>query len=259
MNVYEKKVLDTAVVAGHILLENGAEISRVEETMERITKAYGVESGNYFVLSSGIFTTAGSELGDGFANVKYIPLSSAKLDKVVAVNQLSREISEGAYTVEEARIRLSEIQAMKGKPKWAQILAAALGSGCFCALFGGDIFDSITAFLVGLILYIFVLNIGTVHLSKIVANLSGGAIVSLLAILLYQLGLGHHFEYVIIGSIIPLIPGMSFTNGIRDIANGDYLAGLVRMIDALLITFSAAMGVGLVLGIYNQITGGVLL
>ena len=52
---------------------------------------------------------------------------------------------------------------------------------------------------------------------------------------------------------------MSFTNGIRDIANGDYLAGLVRMIDALLITFSAAMGVGLVLGIYNQITGGVLL
>src|SRR5699024_5355037 len=118
-----------------------------------------------------------------------------------------------------------------------QILAAALGSGCFCALFGGDIFDSITAFLVGLILYIFVLNIGTVHLSKIVANLSGGAIVSLLAILLYQLGLGHHFEYVIIGSIIPLIPGMSFTNGIRDIANGDYLAGLVRMIDALLITF----------------------
>ena len=114
-------------------------------------------------------------------------------------------------------------------------------------------------FIVGLILYIFVLNIGTVHLSKIVANLSGGAIVSLLAILLYQLGLGHHFEYVIIGSIIPLIPGMSFTNGIRDIANGDYLAGLVRMIDALLITFSAAMGVGLVLGIYNQITGGVLL
>lgn len=259
MNEYEKKVLDTAVVAGHILLENGAEISRVEETMERITKAYGVESGNYFVLSSGIFTTAGSELNDGFAKVKYIPLSSARLNKVIAVNQLSREIAEGKYTVDEARNGLEMIQNMEGKTKFSQILAAAVGSGCFCSLFGGDIIDSVTAFLVGFLLYIFVLYVSAPYLSKIVANLSGGALVSILAILLYQLGLGHNFQYVIIGSIIPLIPGMSFTNGIRDIANGDYLAGFVRMLDALLITFSAAMGVGVVLGIYNQITGGVLL
>lgn len=32
----EKEVMEAALQAGHLLLENGAEISRVEETMERI-------------------------------------------------------------------------------------------------------------------------------------------------------------------------------------------------------------------------------
>ena len=51
------EVLSLASEAGHILLENGAEISRVEDIMTRISTYYGVDSGNYFVLSNGIFTT----------------------------------------------------------------------------------------------------------------------------------------------------------------------------------------------------------
>ena len=39
----DREVLETAMEAGHILLENGAEIFRVEETMERIAAHYGVE------------------------------------------------------------------------------------------------------------------------------------------------------------------------------------------------------------------------
>ena len=42
METYDsKEVLDFASEAGRILLENGAEISRVEETMERIASHYG--------------------------------------------------------------------------------------------------------------------------------------------------------------------------------------------------------------------------
>ena len=58
-----RRVLDAAMEAGHILLQNGAEISRVEETMERICRHYGVESGEFFVLSNGIFTTGGHGTG----------------------------------------------------------------------------------------------------------------------------------------------------------------------------------------------------
>ena len=40
--VDERLVLETAMDAGHILLENGAEIFRVEETMDRICRYFGV-------------------------------------------------------------------------------------------------------------------------------------------------------------------------------------------------------------------------
>lgn len=53
----DEEVLDLALMAGHILLENGAEIYRVEETIDRICGYYGVNSENAFVLSNGIFLT----------------------------------------------------------------------------------------------------------------------------------------------------------------------------------------------------------
>lgn len=44
-----------------------------------------------------------------------------------------------------------------------------------------------------------------------------------------------------------LTPGIAFTMGIRDFVQGDYLSGTIRMIDALLIAASIAIGTGLVL------------
>ena len=40
-------------------------------------------------------------------------------------------------------------------------------------------------------------------------------------------------------------PGVAFTNGIRDIVDGDYLSGCVRLLDAILVFCSIAIGVGL--------------
>ena len=95
----EKEVMEAALQAGHLLLENGAEISRVEETMERICRYYGVHSGNAFVLTNGIFVTVGNRNEPVFAKVEHIPVSGTHLDRVAAVNQLSREIEEGRYTI----------------------------------------------------------------------------------------------------------------------------------------------------------------
>lgn len=50
-----REALDVASLAGDILLASGAEIFRVEETIDRIARAYGVDSSDAFVLSSGIF------------------------------------------------------------------------------------------------------------------------------------------------------------------------------------------------------------
>ena len=63
---------------------------------------------------------------------------------------------------------------------------------------------------------------------------------------------------IIASAIMPLVPGIAFTNGIRDIANGDYISGAVRMLDATLIFLSIAVGVGVMFMIYHALTGGVM-
>lgn len=254
----DRLVLKTAMEAGHILLENGAEISRVQETMERMCRHYGVEEREFFVLSNGIFTTGGHGPESQYARVQHIPVKGTQLDKVVAVNQLSREIAEDRYTIEQVGEKLEEIRSMPGKSFWAQVLASGTGSAAFCYLFGGSLLDSAAAFAAGFLLYIFVLKIGT-HLSKITGNICGGALVTMLCITMYRLGFGDSLNFMIIGSIIPMIPGVPFTNGIRDIADADYLSGVVRLLDAVLVFFCIAIGVGIVFMLYSRVLGGAML
>lgn len=254
-----KAVLELSIQAGHILLENGAEIFRVEETMDRICRHYGLQSESTFVLSNGIFMTAGDERERYFARVQHIPVSGTHLNKVAAVNQLSREIEEGHYTVEQAREALEQIRCMPGKRKGMQILASGVGSGAFCCLFGGSMGDSMCAFAAGVLLFCFVLCVGAPHLSKIVSNIGGGALVTLLCGLMYLAGWGQNLNFMIIGSIMPLIPGVAFTNAIRDMADGDYISGSVRMLDALLVFFSIAIGVGMGIAFLGLLDGGIFL
>ena len=70
---------------------------------------------------------------------------------------------------------------------------------------------------------------------------------------------GVKLDGMIIGSIMPLVPGLAFVNAIRDIADSDFLSGTVRMIDALLVFVYIAVGVGVTLSAYNTMGGGLML
>lgn len=209
MDENKKAVLEAATMAGHILLESGAEIFRVEETIDRIAKAYGIVSASTFVLSSGIFTTAGGGAEDYFAKVQYIPLSSTRLDKVTMVNQLSREIEQNTLPLDEVKRRLQDIQNLPVRPPLTRILASGMGSGCFCYLFGGSSLDSLGAFIAGSLLYCFIIYFSSRYLSKIAGNISGGALVTIIAMMLFHMFPGLSLDQMVIGSIVPLLPGVS--------------------------------------------------
>lgn len=244
------KIMELAYEAGAILLENGAEISRVDETMRRIAGHYGVDDENFFVLSNGIMATA-----KGFARTKFIPIKGTSLDKVVAVNQLSREVSAGKCDINQLESRLKSIRAMRPKPAWEQIAASAFGSAAFCIIFGGGFADSIAAFVAGLVLWVYMLFVGYRHLSRIAGAITGGLLATLLCGVMFRMGLGTHLSNMIIGAIIPLIPGVPFTNGIRDLAHEDYIAGVTRLLDALLTFFCISMGVALAFMLDAAVSG----
>ena len=249
--VNSEKVLSFASEAGRILLENGAEISRVEETMERISSNYGESGEKFFVLSNGIFTT-------GYANAEFIPIKGARLDKVVAVNQLSRDIARLKLPFGAACERLEQIKRMPPSPMWMQLLAAAFGCGGFCAIFGGSLPDCAASLLAAVVLDLFVIKIGTPYLSKTLGNICAGFIGTLLCILLFSAGVGRSLGNMIVGTLILLIPGVAFTNGLRDVANEDYLAGMTRLVDALMMFLCIATGVCFAFVFHGWLSGGVV-
>lgn len=238
MDTQQEKALQLATDAGHILLENGAEINRVEETMQHIASAYGIEGESFYVLSNGIIST-----GEHFARAEFIPIRGTQLSRVVEVNRLSREMDATApMPLDELESRLQSIRQSPSKPWWELVAGIALGVSSFSILFGGSFVDAGATFAVGLFLGLFMTFVGSL-LSRIFSNLLGGLVGGLMCILAVRLGLGQHLPNMIIGAIIALVPGVPFTNGMRDLANEHYLAGTTRLLDAFLAFLCIALGV----------------
>lgn len=293
MTEAQEQALQLATEAGHILLENGAEISRVEETMTRIASAYGIEDESFFVLSNGIIAT-----GQHYARAEFIPIKGTQLAKVVEVNQLSRDVTAGErgneldvdmsqivstyqrinvstiltnsrnntfkpMPVETLRQRIQAIRTMPGKVWWEMVLGIALGVSSFSILFGGSLVDAMATLVSGVLLGLFMTFVSP-HLSRLMGNVAGGLVGGLLCILLYRLAMGIeglpqlHLANMIIGTIIALVPGVPFANGMRDLANEDYIAGTTRLTDAFLAFLCIALGVALAFIIDGVTTGGII-
>ena len=252
----EKKdmIFDLVMKAGEILLHNGAEIFRVRQTMEIIAKAYGVRTVNVYVISNGIFCTMNI---DGYffsTQIKEVPIDSVHLGRVAEVNNLSRAIVAGRYTMEEAMEELERIENIPYAPNFSRILSAGIGSAAFCYLLGGSAYDSIVSFISGFVLFCFIIFTEKHKFPKVIKIVIGSAWVTFISILLFTLGLGDSLDHIIIGSIICLVPGVALTTSIRDFFNGDYLSGTIHLVDTLLVATSISAGVSVMLKIWNIFT-----
>ena len=260
-DVSVNKVVDMAAEAGRILLKNGAEIFRVEETITRICNRFHIDKVDVFTLSHAIFISAEREGEEAYTKVKNVPLSSPHLGIVAEVNELSREIAAGYVTVDKANERLKEIDAIKPVKAGYQILGAAISAGPLGYLLGATMIESIIAFVIGGLIGAWQLVSKKYNISRIITNIVGGIIMTSAALLAQQLHLFGmiHLEGIIAGAIMPLVPGVSFVNAIRDIADGDFLAGTVKMINALMVFVYIALGVGITLNVFQGLLGGLSL
>lgn len=254
-----KEILTLAVEIGDLLLRNGAEVYRVEDTVLHILEAYEIKDCDVYVLSNGIFASANENKDDACSMIRHVPLGKTHLGRIAALNQLSREICAHECSLNDAWVRLKKCKALPSPKKATQLFFCALGSGCFCYLYGGTALDSVVAFFIGLALQ-FYLIVSDRHLeSKFITNILGSALVTTLSLLALNFGLPILYDKVIIGDIMPLVPGIALTTSIRDFFNGDYLSGAIHMIDAVLTAFCIAVGVGAIITLFRFLPGGIVL
>lgn len=249
------KIFKLVITTGEVLLKNGAEIFRVQETMSIIAKYYQVKEIDIFTISNGIFITMNVDGNTLSSKSKHIPIAPVHLGRIAAVNNLSRGIVAGKYEIDEAIAELDKIAVMPYSPNALRVLFAGLGSGSFCYLLGGSWFDSLAALISGIFLFIFILFLEKAKTPKVLMNVFGSAVVTVISILLYKIGIGDALDHIMIGAIITLVPGVIMTTAIRDFFNEDYLAGTIHLVDAILVGASIAVGVGVVFKAWSWLGG----
>lgn len=246
-----RRIMDFIMAAGQTLLENGAEVFRVEQTMEIMARSFHLREFHVYVLTNGIFASAGTA---EISEVRNVPTRTTHLGRVAAVNALSREIAQTEMSLDEAELRLAEAQRIPFPKDGVQLLSGASGAFCFALIFGSNFTSALVAALAGLLANAYLLFCGRRELPGGFQKITTAALITLVCIL--GCGLLHtSASHAIIGSLMILTPGIAFTMGIRDFVQGDYLSGTIRMIDALLIAASIAIGAGLVLSLSTLITG----
>lgn len=258
-NEYEQ-ILDTALDAGVSLLKCGAETRRVEETVIRIAGSYGMDVRNTsFSLTNGLMVSFDdNETGTHLTEIRGVPMGVTRLDKLIHLNQLSRDVAAGKYKVAEAKARLQEIDALPIRPLSVRLMLASVAAAAFSMMFGASLPEIVAASVSGLLAYLLTCFAKS-RISKVVMNAAAGFVMGLVACLAAYLFPELHISImgVILGAMMPLIPGIAFTNGFRDIGNADYLSGLVRLVDALLIFACMAAGTAIVYRIFSA-TGPVI-
>ncbi|NLV75711.1 MAG: threonine/serine exporter family protein [Tissierellia bacterium] len=245
-----KNLLLLSTLAGKIMLKNGAETYRVEDTIERICKSrMNIKYADAFVTPTGIFVSLEY---DGEMMTYLIRVKNIKIDlnKIDLVNQFSREFVNSNMPTDEGIAKLKEINKIKNYSPRLKILFGSMACAFFSLLFGGTFLDFLSTYMISLIVLITINKIDRFKMTFFVNNFIGATIASFLSVISTKIGFGQNMDIIIIGSIMSLVPGVAITNALRDTISGDFISGLSRGMEAIFSALAIAFGVGFVLNIY---------
>jgi uncharacterized membrane protein YjjP (DUF1212 family) len=241
----EELAIDCFLLAGRLLIQSGAETYRAEDTMLRMASSQGLTDAQSFVTPTGIIFSAGHKRPTRIAQISS---RTTDLEKIAFINSVSRKLTAGAITLEEAYEELIRIEHTNlFFPIWVQVLASAIASGCFLIMFNGIWNDVPYAIVIGGVGYLIFLAMHFLTKVKFFAEFTGSLFVGLLSVLVYQAGLGYQLDKIIIGSVMPLVPGLPIANAVRDLMAGHFVSGVAKGMEALLTAFAIGAGIALVL------------
>ncbi len=240
-NLKREETLNLAMLIGKVLLKSGAETSRVEDTITRFCQANNCHDVNVFVTPTVIIL--GDETPNGMGCVCRIRYRSTNLQLISEMNDFSYNLKnwplDYAATIEYLEGKLKALPPYSSR---LVCLASGLSSGCFSVMLGGNSHDFVAAFITGYLAMLLLKKLGGYRPSAFWENALAGAAIGIVAILCCAASVQCTMEKIIVGALMPFLPGVAFTNGLRDYMAGDLISGNSRIAEALLFATSIAIG-----------------
>ena len=233
---------DLAATMGYHLAMSGAETFRVEDTIHRILRAYGVEC-EVFAIPNCVSVSLEAANGKPLMIMRRIGFHGNDLEKLEKLNALSRCICAQQPSVDEAMAWLREtLAACRTYPTGVGYLGNALVGLGFCLVFGGTLLDCLWAGVMGLIIGLVTRFMDKREANPFFSTILASCLMALPAYAAAGLGLLNSPDAAIIGALMILVPGLLVTNSMRDIIYGDTNSGVNRIVQVLLSALAIAMG-----------------
>ncbi len=238
MNEY----LSCAMNIGEQMLLCGAEVHRVEDSLQRMCSAFGAVRTDIFIITSSMVATVMTPEGESITQTRRINGGGTDLERLHQLNDLSRRICHEKMTPAQIEEAYTAILETKTYPFSLECLAYAVIAGSFTLFFGGNWTEAAISFFVGSLIRFVVLFVDRKVINKMFGKCIASFAASALAFVAVQAGLIPDIDKIIIGNIMTLIPGIGLTNALRDLFVGDSITGLLRLADAALNALAIAGG-----------------
>lgn len=252
-NTETKSQLVCAILdIGEMLLTAGAEVNRVEDTLRRIASAYGFQRTDVFTITSSIVVTMTSPEKEIITQTRRITHYHTDMQKIELLNSLSREICRQPLSLHALNQRIKHIQAAPVCDERKEIFFYGLIAAAFTLFFGGSLQDALASLFCAFVLKLTLKFGQKIGIQYLILTALSSFIMSAWALFLTRINFAQNFDMIVIGNIMLLIPGVSFTISLRDMIFGDTISGLLGLAEALLKALAIAIGFALVLFLWRN-------
>lgn len=251
----ESLLLDLATDLGYELAMAGAETYRVEESISRILSAYGLEA-EVFAIPNNLTASILCRDGLPMTRMRRIGQHGNDIDSVERFSALSRRICAEKPEIDTAVQWLRETcRTRRTHAVPIDLLGHFLGGCGFAVFYGGGLLDGLCAGLCGLLVGLIGRVMDHYRANQFFRTIFASFPMALLAYGLGRLGLAANPDSVVIGALMILVPGLLFTNAMRDIIFGDTNSGTLRIVQVLMIAVAIACGTGAAWNVATQLWG----
>ena len=253
----ERLLLEAVTTLGYRLAVSGAETFRVEETIIRVLKTYGYQA-EAFAIPNCLIVSIITNTGKPMTRMRRIGPHGSDLDAVEKYANLSRSICTLSPPPAPEEI-INMLQYVEDHRRNYSLLMQIVGfflSGFgFCFTFGGTFPDALSAGMCGLVVLAVDLLMDRLESTQFFRTIVGAFCMTMFAYLLHQQGVGQNVDATIIGALMLLVPGLLFTNAMRDVMYGDTNSGLNRVVLVLLIAVAIALGTAAAMKVSAEMWG----
>ncbi|WP_125772110.1 threonine/serine ThrE exporter family protein [Companilactobacillus furfuricola] len=244
----EHELSDLCLKTAYLLVNGGAETYRVEDTVERIGASLGSDVKCYVTVTA-IFIEINHK------SYKFIKarLGGTNLQMIDEINTMSRQLAVKTMTADGFKRHIDHLYKYKRTsdfPFTIKAIGAGFVSMAPMLLFEMPLYYFIYCFFVGIIGYTISYTLSKLSMLPYADLFIAGFIIALLGILLKRVGLITQYHTIIIGAIMPLVPGVAITNAIRELVMRHALSSMVKFLDSLLVASSIGFGIASALIIF---------